>query len=289
MATQLTQPHPLIYIHGYGQGDLWYCIDLQSLPEQLSPVAEIAVEYGGSWAVIGEHIYWAGGIKHCEAYFSTELYRHKMAYSSMELYRHKITSPNPSSWEIVSSSKKLRRNQACVFALDRKIYVLGGKKNSDEAEMDDYGRFCGEVYDVDTQIWDLCALNVQDFATFTSCTTVLMKNKEGEAIVLCYSILTGHLLFYNVHEDDFKFEVHPHFNIRERPDKIPNGFDENDSGKLFRVATSVRPVVSNSILYWFTSDLRLYGYDFSEQRWFKSTRRENRMDKIKSVLYDGFS
>lgn len=87
------------------------------------------------------------------------------------------------------------------------------------------------------------------------------------------------MLFYNVREDDFKFEVHPHFNIGERPScyDIPNGFDGLDDDEfdqlIMYVATNAR--LSNSILYWFTPcDLRLYGYDFSKQRWFKSTSLE---------------
>ncbi|OIT38986.1 PREDICTED: uncharacterized protein LOC109238704 [Nicotiana attenuata] len=271
MAKQLRRQQ--IYVHCMnGRKHLWYCInfDSESSTVELSQVAPMELEFRGDWAIVGNHIYWAGGIKNPEPSDMGI----RLPYSSMELYRHDITSTDPVSWVPVSSSKKLHRHEACVVSLDKTIYVLGGKKFPYEG--DEYeGRYCGEAYDIDsfdTKSWKLMALNVQDFATFTSSTTAFVK---GEGEVVCYSILTGHLLIYNIHEDGFKFQVHPHFNFRvsrsPSGNSLPNGLDDGDLDKLIYVVINVRPVVSNSTLYWFANNLILYGYDFSEKRWFKST------------------
>nr|XP_033517055.1 uncharacterized protein LOC117281312 [Nicotiana tomentosiformis] len=71
---------------------------------------------------------------------------------------------------------KLHRHEACVFAEGDRIYVLGGNTFPYEGREDE-GRYCGEAYDIKTQSWELLALNVQDFAFLTGCTSALVQEE----------------------------------------------------------------------------------------------------------------
>ncbi|XP_016492104.1 uncharacterized protein LOC107811653 isoform X1 [Nicotiana tabacum] len=102
--------------------------------------------------------------------------------------------------------------------------------------------------------------------------------EESDATVVCCSFPAGNLLFYKLSLDGldgFKVEVHPNFNFTLSDcNSLPNSLvlDDIDLEILAYAITAARPLVSNSTLYWFTNDLHyLYGYDFSKEKWFRST------------------
>ncbi|XP_059306080.1 nuclear transport factor 2-like isoform X2 [Lycium ferocissimum] len=257
-----------VYVHGCSASkNSWYCIDLEGDEKRISgPLAVIESEREGGWALMGDHIYWSGAI--VNERYSESPPEHTV---SVELTRHNITSPDPFTWETMSLSsptkKKLPVSNPCAVPLDddgnKKICLLGGRMfhalSPDRALLD--VRHYGEVYNLETQTWHPAALHLHNFTgDFNSDTCALM---EKEKVVICYSLVTGFFSFYDVRDDSFRTEFHPHF--------VTLGGGEVGSIDTLRcMLYNIRPVVSNSKLYWLTYDLFLVAYDFVQQKWFQS-------------------
>ncbi|XP_059290972.1 uncharacterized protein LOC132044495 [Lycium ferocissimum] len=280
-----------VYVHGNNsEEDLWYCIDLDD-EISVSLVAKIGCERDGGWALMGDHIYWAGGTNMKAL---DQLGRRSI--TSMDLLRHNISDKDLSKWETVSSSKKLPRENPRVFTLNNKIHVMGGSNSiyipedddDNESDGDERVRHCGEVYNIDTHTWDLLAFNVKDYAGFSfNQTTALFMDHNKEIVALSYSLQMGRFLFYYVGTDDFIVEDHKtSFPLGPQSLKQEDYYQRRRRDILINTMMNVRPVVRDSTLYWFTYDFYMYGYDFVQKQWFSSeepVKKEKEKEELLSL------
>jgi len=92
----------------------YFKIDLDSLSDKLSPIANFTTESSPGWTVIDECIYFIRGIK--------EVNETKHFTVSMNF----TTTNSNSTWELISHNRNLRWYRPFVFAFGRKIYVISG-------------------------------------------------------------------------------------------------------------------------------------------------------------------
>ncbi|KAH0667300.1 hypothetical protein KY290_029448 [Solanum tuberosum] len=107
----------------------YYMIDLESLPEKLSPITNFtdeqmkakakAVEDMTGWTVFDNCIYCIGGLKEERGNYIFTV--------GMNLHKYNTTNPN-STWELILPQRNLRWYSPFVFAFGRKIYVISGNK-----------------------------------------------------------------------------------------------------------------------------------------------------------------
>ena len=107
----------MIYFRNYYNE--FYCVDLEAETSSLSPITNSGgVEDVGGWMVIDECIYGIGGIK------PTGICTYA-AGDRLHKYNIITTTPN-SNWEYISTPRNLPWHNPYAFALDSKIYVVGG-------------------------------------------------------------------------------------------------------------------------------------------------------------------
>ncbi|OIS98674.1 hypothetical protein A4A49_27401 [Nicotiana attenuata] len=148
-----------------------------------------------------------------------------------------------------------------VASIGRKLYVLGGPNEREKSPDREF--YWGEIYDLDSKEWKVLELDINTFPDFIDSNWhVVEKDGEGTRIIL-FLFSMECLLFYNVNTHEFLIEDHPSLNL-SRPDP-----EQPDCGGIWELRGNL-PMLNNSILYWFTDDLYLYGYDLVEKRWFLS-------------------
>ncbi|KAL3325946.1 hypothetical protein AABB24_036918 [Solanum stoloniferum] len=239
----------------------YFKIDLDSLPDKLSPIANFTTENSPGWTVIDECIYFIGGIK--------EVNETKHSTVSMNFTKCNTTNPN-STWEIISHNRNLRWYQPFVFAFGRKIYVISGYRLlSDYYDRKDNAdwTYWGEYYNLDSQTWHYLP-KLEGFETFSAFQTALMD----KTTIVFYSVGGSVLLLYDVAKEEWIHKEHHHPNMYLANMVFhPNGLEQcHCRPALFSVANNTTAVVCHSTLYWLNNDLCLYGYDYVRKRWFQS-------------------
>ncbi|KAK4723821.1 hypothetical protein R3W88_026600 [Solanum pinnatisectum] len=239
----------------------YFKIDLDSLPDKLSPIANFTTENSPGWTVIDECIYFIGGIK--------EVNETKHSTVSMNFTKYNTTNPN-STWEIISHNRNLRWYQPFVFAFGRKIYVISGYRLlSDYYDRKDNAdwTYWGEYYNLDSQTWHYLP-KLEGFETFSAFRTALMD----KTTIVFYSVGGSVLLLYDVAKEEWIHKKHHHPNMYLANMVFhPNGLEQcHCRPALFSVANNTTAVVCHSTLYWLNNDLCLYGYDYVRKRWFQS-------------------
>ncbi|KAH0659575.1 hypothetical protein KY289_028323 [Solanum tuberosum] len=248
----------------------YYMIDLESLPEKLSPITDFnaekmkanAVEDMTGWTVIDNCIYCIGGLKEEKGNYIFTV--------GMNLHKYNTTKPN-STWELILPQRNLRWYTPFVFALGRKIYVISANKlipAGDECENPNW-TYGGEYYNLDSQTWSYLS-NLTHIKNIESCKAAAAVD---ETTIVFYSVCTGLLLLYDLEKENLihKEELHhPDLNLAES-----NRFKQYaGSETLFNIANYVEAVVCDSTLYWLNNDLCLYGYDYVRKEWFRSNSLE---------------
>ncbi|KAK6788309.1 hypothetical protein RDI58_016834 [Solanum bulbocastanum] len=247
----------------------YYMIDLESLPEKLSPITNFtaeqmnakAVEDMTGWTVIDNCIYCIGGLKKDRNYIFTV---------GMNLHKYNTTNSN-STWELILPQRNLRGYTPFVFAFGRKIYVIGGNLfiSGDECENPTW-TYGGEYYNLDSQTWSyLPNLTHIDIESLSSCKAAAVN----ETTIVFYSVCTGLLLLYDLEKENLINEGELY-----HPDLKFVGLDQFKQyagcQTLYQIAIYVKAVVCDSTLYWLNNDLRLYGYDYVRKEWFRSNSLE---------------
>ncbi|XP_059307500.1 uncharacterized protein LOC132059045 isoform X2 [Lycium ferocissimum] len=243
----------------------------------ISPFALLSHErFGraGSWDIIGDDIYWIGGIK---------LNSEGMTRVCNELIKHNMTSDDPTVWETVSSSMKIPRASPFFTAVGgKKLYAVLGTAyrppDEDEELAPDWDR-CGEVYDIQDKTWHYLDPDVEDFYDYDPFDAAFVKGENGEPTdIVFYDPPQRPLMFFNFHSKTLRFAPDP-------SSSFAGWFSHPDSPPLFHAINNLKTVFHNNTFYWFARDLRLYGYDIVSQTWSVSPSLKDRCPTLQFRPY----
>ncbi|KAM3288696.1 hypothetical protein P3S67_022126 [Capsicum chacoense] len=154
--------------------------------------------------------------------------------------------------------------------------VPGYDRNPEDHVGDDNWRKSGEIYDLDEEtLAYLPSSDIEKFETHFQPTTVV---EDADAEQLFYSFEEGSMLIVDTSAGSMVVEhghpSKPNFSfdaLWTRRAHLPPGLECCLSGQPLDTAVAcTRPVFLNRTLYYFTYDLRLYGYDLDQHKWFRS-------------------
>ncbi|KAF3635604.1 hypothetical protein FXO38_04742 [Capsicum annuum] len=153
--------------------------------------------------------------------------------------------------------------------------VAGYDCNHEEHMADDNRKKSGEIYDLDEKTLSyLPSSDIEKFEDHYQPTIVVEDDVEqvfysfedGSMLIMDASV--GSMVVEHGHpsKPNFSFDA-----LWTRHGYLPQGFECCLSGQPLDTAVAcTRPVFLNRTLYYFTYDLRLYGYDLDQHKWFRS-------------------
>ncbi|XP_060177423.1 uncharacterized protein LOC132607467 [Lycium barbarum] len=129
---------------------------------------------------------------------------------------------------------------------------------------------CGEIYYLDNQTSEYLSSDIAHFEHYQpwdANTTVV----EGKTQIVFYSLVQGSMLILDASTGEIVKEGYPdhHFALRGERDSLPPGI-HGSFIPLSLAAGSSHAVFHDSTFYYFTYELRLYGYDVHQRRWLLS-------------------
>ncbi|KAF3636196.1 hypothetical protein FXO37_25556 [Capsicum annuum] len=208
--------------------------------------------------VMDDDIYWAGGAIDGEV--------------CKCLPKHNIHHDDPTSWDKLTTLN-IPRHTPILVATGRKISIVSGYDLNPEQHMaDDNWKKSGEIYDLDEETLSYLPssdiekmeyhyhqhiIEEQVFYSFEEGSMLIVDTSAGSVVVE-----HGH-----PSKDNFSFVA-----LQNRRGRVPLGLERCLSAvrSLDTAVACTRPVLLNRILYYFTYDLRLYGYDLDLHKWFRS-------------------
>lgn len=290
----------VVYVQGYGRQDfLWYRMEFENKIkrervkfERVAQLDRMEGGAGGGWAVIGEDgdIYWVAG--------STNYGEGTRIYTNLDVFKHKCSSnpDQPTAWVKVSS-RKIPRVSPFVAAVSggKKLCVVSGyehylpKPTSDEEaalSVDDHWNCydwskAGEIYDPDTDSWTYLEAPMEPFRDYRPTTAALALDKDE--ILFNRRGSYGLVLFCDLGKDVYIADP-MYFDswFCEAECFPPPGLEDCDDLDILEMCSrNSTPVVLNDTFYWFTYDLRLFGYDMNRQVWFRSPSLAHKLDPLK--------